>query len=687
MALVRPPVSYPGVYIQEVPSDVRTITPVDTATTAFLGRTLRGPVNEPVVCNSFADFQRIFGGLWIESKLGYAVNDFFLNGGAKAVIVRLFSPAPNGQADAKKATKALVDALSGADAAALKSEADAAAAKYSDPGSEQDAANYVKSKVDEAAQAPGATKESVLKAAQQAAADLSSLFAELSVQHPHPAALAIYNAVRGLSAVAAIKQAAQKKAGDFKEADAEAAKKVVDAISGQPDDAKVDAVLTAALDEVNKSQDGRRPLALKAKYEGSWGNRLVARVTDIDPKVVTTLARQYDVPDTEIFNLTIRDTKTGAEEFYPNVTVVPGPRQLDKVLAQQSELVVVDGALPAANGGVARPTADNAPAPLTNWWEDQLACTTAAATAPATDGITLNPADFEGDQAAKLGLYALEHADIFNMLCIPPYDGDSDVPVNVLAAAAAYCEKRRAMLIVDPPGDWTSKDIAKKNFPIPGLSPTANAAVFFPRIKEQNPLHDNQVESFVPCGAVAGVMARTDFRRGVWKAAAGLEATLNGVLGLDVPLTDAENGELNPLGINCLRSLPVVGPVIWGARTLVGDDRLASQWKYVPVRRMALWIEESLYQSTQWAVFEPNDEPLWSSLRLNIGVFMNDLFRQGAFQGQSAKDAYFVKCDSSTTTQADINRGIVNVVVGFAPLKPAEFVILYIQQITGNLAV
>jgi phage tail sheath protein FI len=173
----------------------------------------------------------------------------------------------------------------------------------------------------------------------------------------------------------------------------------------------------------------------------------------------------------------------------------------------------------------------------------------------------------------------------------------------------------------------------------------------------------------------------------VWKAPAGQEATLTGVTGLSVPLTDAENGELNPLGINCLRQMPVAGYVVWGARTIVGDDRLASQWKYIPVRRTALYIEESLYRGTQWAVFEPNDEPLWSQLRLNIGVFMHGLFRQGAFQGQSPKEAYFVKCDSTTTTQADIDRGIVNIVVGFAPLKPAEFVVLYIQQMAGQLAV
>lgn len=191
----------------------------------------------------------------------------------------------------------------------------------------------------------------------------------------------------------------------------------------------------------------------------------------------------------------------------------------------------------------------------------------------------------------------------------------------------------------------------------------------------------------MPCGAVAGVFARTDTQRGIWKAPAGLEAMLVGVPQLSVALNDAENGELNPLGINCLRTMPAAGRIIWGARTLQGDDRLASEWKYIPVRRTALFIEESLYRGTQWAVFEPNDEPLWAQLRLNIGAFMNNLFRQGAFQGQTAREAYLVKCDSETTTQNDINLGIVNVVVGFAPLKPAEFVVIKIQQLAGQIQV
>jgi phage tail sheath protein FI len=213
-----------------------------------------------------------------------------------------------------------------------------------------------------------------------------------------------------------------------------------------------------------------------------------------------------------------------------------------------------------------------------------------------------------------------------------------------------------------------------------------NAAIFFPRLKQPNPLRDNQVETFVPCGVIAGIFARTDAQRGVWKAPAGLDATLIGVPQLSVPLTDAENGELNPLGINCLRSFPVAGRVVWGARTLRGADQLADEYKYIPVRRLALFIEESLYRGTQWVVFEPNDEPLWAQIRLNLGAFMNNLFRQGAFQGRTPQEAYFVKCNSETTTQNDINLGIVNIVVGFAPLKPAEFVVIKIQQIAGQIA-
>jgi hypothetical protein len=181
-------------------------------------------------------------------------------------------------------------------------------------------------------------------------------------------------------------------------------------------------------------------------------------------------------------------------------------------------------------------------------------------------------------------------------------------------------------------------------------------------------------------------MARIDGSRGVWKAPAGTEATLRGVVGLEQKFSDNENGVLNPNGINALRVFPN-GIVNWGARTMDGDDDFGSEYKYIPVRRVALFMEESLYRGLKWVVFEPNDENLWAQIRLNVGAFMNSLFRQGAFQGATPKEAYFVKCDSETTTQNDIDLGKVNIWVGFAPLKPAEFVILYLQQMAGQVEV
>jgi phage tail sheath protein FI len=218
------------------------------------------------------------------------------------------------------------------------------------------------------------------------------------------------------------------------------------------------------------------------------------------------------------------------------------------------------------------------------------------------------------------------------------------------------------------------------------MTKTPDAAVFFPRLRASDPLKGGATADFAPCGAVAGVMARTDATRGVWQAPAGLQATIEGVAGLSAGLTDNDNDndndndKLNPLGVNCLRSFPTTGCVVWGARTLSGD----AQYKYISVRRLVLFIEEGLTRGTKWAVFEPNAEPLWAQIRTNVGAFLFSLFKQQAFQGLTPQEAYFVKCDGTTMTQRDIDSGIVNIVVGIAPVRPAEFVIISISQIAGQ---
>jgi hypothetical protein len=299
-----------------------------------------------------------------------------------------------------------------------------------------------------------------------------------------------------------------------------------------------------------------------------------------------------------------------------------------------------------------------------------------------------------GDLNSKTGIYALEDVELFNILCIPRtamVSGNDPKPLSaseakqVIAVANHYCEKKRAFFILDTPNNVDDVQEIKSWLKNSDSLRHANTAIYFPRIRIADPLHKFRPRSIGACGTIAGLYARTDSARGVWKAPAGTEAVLSGVQALDYKLTDQENGTLNPLGINCLRNFPIYGNVSWGSRTLVGSDQQASEWKYIPVRRLTLFLEESLYRGTQWVVFEPNDEPLWAQIRLNIGAFMHSLFRQGAFQGSTPRDAYLVKCDKETTTQDDINRGIVNILVGFAPLKPAEFVIIKIRQIAGQI--
>ncbi len=529
--------TYPGVYIEEIPSGVRTITGVATSITAFIGKALRGPTDQPVTITSFADFERVFGGLHRDFTLGYAVRDFFLNGGSQAIIVRLYKPV------AGKAARATYEVSN---------------------------------------------------------------------------------------------------------------------------------------------------LTLEAASEGAWGMQVRVRVdkkSPTDPNL-QAVAQRLGVQPADLFDLTVRDGGTGAIETFLNLTTKESARRADRVLKAESSLVrVASGVILPSDTG---PSAHAGALTDADVWTANTKSTPAKTTNPsdeAVDSASLDGATYKGSASAKTGLYQLEKADLFNLLCILPDARGGDVPDDVYQEALSYCVRRRAMLIVDPKAGWNSVSAAQSGLSGMNLTGDAarNAAIYFPRIKQADPKLDGQIDTFVPCGAIAGVMARTDAQRGVWKAPAGIDAALNGVAGLQVEMTDAENGLLNPLGINCLRTFPVFGRVVWGARTMRGADAAADEYKYIPVRRLALFIEESLYRGTQWAVFEPNDEPLWAQIRLNVGAFMHNLFRQGAFQGRTPREAYFVKCDRETTTQNDINLGIVNILVGFAPLKPAEFVVIKIQQMAGQI--
>lgn len=281
---------------------------------------------------------------------------------------------------------------------------------------------------------------------------------------------------------------------------------------------------------------------------------------------------------------------------------------------------------------------------------------------------------------------SLDKVSVFNLVVIP---GVADS--SIWSEAEAFCERKLAFLILDPPkqdsadGYGNTLPLIATDMESPVIPKSTNGALYFPYLESDDPLTGNALQ-LPPSGFVAGMYATTDNNRGVWKAPAGLQTNINNTIGVvDTGLmTDARQGTLNPLGVNCLRDFPNVGTVIWGARTLVTANPAYVQWQYVPVRRMALFLEQTLYANLTWAVFEPNDEPLWVALRSSVEAFMLTLFNQGAFQGSQPSQAFQVLCDSSTTTQQDIDNGIVNILVAFAPLQPAEFVVVQIAQLAGQ---
>ncbi len=403
------------------------------------------------------------------------------------------------------------------------------------------------------------------------------------------------------------------------------------------------------------------PLILEAANPGSWADNLEIQID-----------HQTESPgDDASFNLAIRevvDGETIREEVFHELSTRPGEdRCIERRLEKQSDFLRVQGEMPAGRPDPGPPTS------RTN----------------GSDGEAIGFAQI-ADASLKptgRGLWALDDAEIFNLLCIPPFSAEIDVDAETWTAAQEYCYEKRAMLIIDPPSTWQSPSDAVAGDDLTGAVPARhrNAAVYFPRVRMASPLKDDQIETFAPCGLIAGTYARTDTQRGVWKAPAGVQSQLVGVDELAYTVTDPENDKLNGLGVNCLRSFPDIGDAIWGSRTTVGAEHLASEWQYVPVRRLALYIEESLCRGLEWVVFEPNDEPLWIKIRLTVGAFMSDLFREGAFQGSKASEAYVVKCDQETMTQDDINNGIVNIQVGFAPVRPAEFVVIKIRQMAGQM--
>lgn len=679
--------TYPGVYIEEIPSGVHTITGVATSIGAFIDFFAQGPVDTAVQILSYGDFERTFGGLNTNSEASYAIQQFFLNGGSEAYVVRV------GGSGSEAASVELTDKV-GSATVLLQATAGSMIGGnlVNNPGAW---GNNLRLSVD----------YNTTNTVPDSSESVSELF-NLTVTQVDPVSGQVVRTetFRNLTLRAGVINSAEDVVNQGSQMVylsnlASSGRPVAMGTLGGtlpttpaiPADAGTITIMTDP-DGTGTYKPSKAWIA-KLNYGGSTPTDYPSLRPFLEAAIKSATPDPTDLNDPHnpivaplLAGATVQLSGNGTAALPYQYRVLAGGSGPN--ISPNATLTLDDSALSQTlNLGAAKASI--------NIQQYSLGITAAVGGAQeaiagsaglGADGSTPGATQIIGNQANKTGLYALENADLFNILCIPlaPTLGSTDFQA-VISAATAYCDARRAFLIVDIPSavkdlsgmqTWMSQnDTLRDN----------NSAVYFPRVMIPDPLNNYRLRDVAPSGTVAGLYALTDANRGVWKAPAGTEAVLRNVSQLVYNLTDGQNGVLNPLGINCLRTFPVYGNVCWGARTLDGADVQASDWKYIPVRRFALFLEESLYRGTKWVVFEPNDEPLWAQIRLNVGAFMQTLFRQGAFQGKTPKDAYFVQCDDETTTQNDINNGIVNIIVGFAPLKPAEFVIIQIQQIAGQI--
>jgi phage tail sheath protein FI len=813
--------SYPGVYIQEVPSGVRTITGVSTSIGAFFGRASKGPINRAVRLFSYADYERSFGAPHPNGDLADAVSLFFGNGGTDCYVVRV--------AQNPAAASLVLENLAGQNVLVATAKAEGRWANtvrlevdYASPTNPDELFNLrvIYEEGGLAVQTESLTGLSMDPTSPRFAPAFVSASSALITLALHPDADAgggndigvLGNSFSGFSqsrrpfASEADVQAALD--GLLNPATGSARSRFEISVDGTPyvevDVGPWAGVASAALtaieqrfqDRINAALDSVSPDAnvsiaflspgdldnlLTITAEGGTSSQASVRIrrgSDRDlaeplmlgvdqggieplrysnfrpaptaailrlgvpasPADLGTLNTLAAMAVSEMTSLaidgaaidlspaganSIQTTGNGADPFHRSKTGYStltgdsdGVREKLKIIANaitnhpelpyRAELWGYTLAIRATGGTLNEQPASVSSAPGPTVFDTtsafirntrQYTLGTGGASdfsnngADGSDGIDPVVDSFAGSEAAQTGFYALDPVDLFNLMVIPRDEALNELDMRALyGKAAGYCQRRRAFLVIDSPATWTNAttglpDVVQDTSKVGDLrgaltSSKSNAAVFYPRLR----VRAGGLTRVVGAGgAIAGLMARTDANRGVWKAPAGIEAGINGASGVNVVLNDAQNGVLNKLGVNCIRVLPNGSLVNWGARTMDGDDDSGSEWKYIPIRRFALFLEESLYRGTRWAVFEPNDEPLWAQIRLNINAFMFSLFRQQAFQGSSPQEAYYVRCDKSTTTQDDRNKGIVNIEVGFAPLKPAEFVVIRIQQMAGEL--
>lgn len=655
--------TYPGVYVEEVSSGIRPIQAAGTSTAAFIGIAEKGSPNEAVKVFNFTEYQNLYGGFLNNSFLSHSVYQFFNNGGSQCYIIRV---------GANLVTANIV----------LK-----------DRGTTAQASLTISAK------SPGVWGNQLAVQITNGSNDLGDKFnndlgnefnllvyRQEAIVPNDPTQTTLLERFENLSMIPG--------SANFVEALTSASKQIritvnasnTNVLAGTSLGAGAPLPLTIAERKklrINIDGDGYQEVDLQTAVGGGTGQvadlNSTANIAGAIVFVVGRLTKlRASTNQTAFSSFTCAPNSggvllltSGTSGLASSVTIAPAINSSEDA-SGLLKLGKLNGGTETIGAAVTRPQVT--PTGTLYFVGDNAAPTDQVVSIQAgSDGDLVTT-----DQPFIAALQTLNPIEDISLIAIPGIGSEA-----IVGAGMNYCANRSlsdCFFIGDMRQD--NDEVLEAEIFAAAVNPkNSYGAVYTPWVKMLDPTSVSPEPILVPpSGFVAGLYAKTDAQRGVWKAPAGVNVGLGGAVGLAVNFTDVQQGNLNDKNINCIRQFASSGIVLWGARTLSADP----EWKYIPVRRMAIFLRVSIYRGIQFAVFEPNDEPLWSQLRLNIGSFMTGLFRRGAFQGATPSQAFFVKCDGETTTQDDINLGIVNVLVGFAPLKPAEFVVVKISQKAGQ---
>jgi phage tail sheath protein FI len=646
-------VTYPGVYVEEVSSGVRPIAAVSTSVAGFIGVAQKGPIGKAVKVFNFTEYQNLYGGFLPQAYLSHAVLQFFNNGGTQCYIVRV--------AGANTAEASIV----------LKDRGEPAQPSLTITASSPGAwGNNLGVVIANGTNDPE-NEFNLLVHSQDELTPLET-FTNLSMVPGTP------NFVGTVTSASKFIRVTVNTDNPHVQAGTSLGAKAPLSLQGTG----------RTKFRININGDGYQEVDLQ-KAVGNGQNQVANLESAVNIAaaiafVVRQLKRLRGTTNPTAFtSFTCEASQDGLRltsgfaELLSSVNVAPASIGSEDA-SERLGLGQLPGGKETLGAAVRRPRPNPSVTPPANYYLVGDHATPTDEVASVTLGS--DGAQILTNQPYIDAFKAFNDKEDVSLLAVPGIGAP-----EVMGAGMNYCANRPlsdCFFIGDMRQDDDSIEEAK-DFRNRLTPKNSYGAVYMPWVRMLDPTgRSSEPLPVPPSGFVAGLYARTDGRVGVWKAPAGTNTALGGAVGLTANLTDVQQGDLNPINVNVIRQFAGAGIVLWGARTITADP----EWTYIPVRRMAIFLRLSIYRGIQWAVFEPNDEDLWASLRLNIISFMMNLFRQGAFQGATPSQAFFVKCDYETTTQDDINLGIVNVLVGFAPLKPAEFVVVKISQQTGQPA-